>query len=373
MKVERLELQNFRSYQKVALDFDREVTVFSGENAKGKTNLLEAIFLCCTARSHRTPRDRELIHFGSESAQIVTAISRLNGKSQIKLQLSEKGRKKAWVGGAELPRIGELLGVLNGVMFSPEDLRLVKDGPDVRRRFLDISLSQISPLYFNALSNYQRALRQRNMLLRQLVEKRDVGQGDLDLWDLQLSRYGAQVAFRRAEWVARLCEAAQRIYYDISGGREHLMLLYQTKLDLNGTIEALQDELYTRIQKARSEDLRRATTTVGPHRDELELKIGETAVRTFGSQGQQRTSALSLKLAELRLMEEETGEAPILLLDDVMSELDDERQRLLLKHTSGVQTFIACTNYRQLPPMEQREMAVFEVGMHEGVSGCTLI
>ena len=364
MRIDRLTVENFRSYEKESVVPDPEVTVFYGENARGKTNLLEAVFLCCTARSHRTARENELVRFDCEKAEVGAGIRKLNGETRIDLTIPQKGKKTAAIGGMKLDRIAELLGTLNGVLFSPEDLRLVKDGPEMRRRFMDISLSQVSPVYLHTLASYMRALKQRNGLIRQIALGQEK-EALLSVWDEQLAKYGADLIRRRIKWTDHLNETAGAIYADISSGRERFDIDYQCHFEASDELEQV---IYDFLNQKHEEDLRRGTTLYGPHRDELMMKINGFPMRAFASQGQQRTGALSLKLAELRMMEEATGDSPILLLDDVMSELDSERQKMLIRHTGGVQTLIACTDADLLPSFAGRSCAIYRIGMQNGIS-----
>lgn len=354
MLIHRLELTNFRNYPRAELSPCAGITALVGDNAQGKTNLLEAVYLCCTGRSHRTRQDRELILWGEEFCRVHVQAERFDGRHDVDIALPLSGRRRIKINGSEVTRSGELMGHVTGVLFSPEDLQLIKDSPAERRRFMDMALSQIRPAYYYALQRYQRALRQRNELLR-------AGALDsLEIWDEQLALCGAEVMRRRREYLESLSAFAIQTHRDISSDREALAVRYAPNITRGESPEDLLRDLF----EARSADLKRLTTTVGPHRDDILLRVGGKELRAFGSQGQQRTAALSLRLAELRMVQDATGEAPILLLDDVMSELDPDRRRQLLLHLRGIQALITCTDLEDL--------AGAEVGQAQRVKGASL-
>lgn len=335
---------NFRNYAQADIVPSAGVTVLHGANAQGKTNLIEAVHLCCLGRSHRTARDMELIRFSELSAQVAVEVGRRDGVQDVSVSLyrQEKRKKIIRVNHTPVQRIGELMGHVNAVLFSPEDLRLVKDGPDMRRRFLDMEISQLYPAYFFSLQQYLRTLAQRNELLRKMEGgKRTSLLDTLDAWDALLADHGARVAWRRRVYLERLGEAASQTHGQISGGEEALRLSYLSRVEDRETYAAL-------LRAARQEDIRRGTTGVGPHRDDFRIEINGREARVYGSQGQQRTAALSIKLAEISVMRDETGESPVLLLDDVMSELDMARRKMLLSHMENTQTLVTCTHLSDL-------------------------
>ncbi len=343
MYIQALRLYQFRNYARADLSPARGVTVLFGANAQGKTNVIEAIHLCCLGRSHRTNRDTDLIRLGETMARAAVTVGRRDGPRDVSVEIGGEERKKVIkINGAQAARIGELMGCVNAVLFSPEDLRLVKDGPDGRRRFLDMEISQVAPQYFYALQRYARALAQRNGLLRRLSQNpKDTAAETLDDWDAQLCEAGAQIIDRRATYIRTLGDAAEAVHAAISGGRETLRLAYAGQATEGGALPAL-------LRAARAEDFRRATTTVGPHRDDARILLDGRDARAYASQGQQRTAALSLKLAEIEVMRKTIGEPPILLLDDVMSELDVDRRKMLLARIGDVQTVITCTHLDDL-------------------------
>ena len=351
MRVKSLSLKNFRNYEQASITPDSGVTVFTGPNAQGKTNILEALHLCCLGRSHRTARDEELIRWGADSARVQILTEQLDGTHEVTILLSRTQKKKKLVriGARQAERIGELFGHVCGVLFSPEDLSIVKDGPAERRRFLDMQLSQLRPQYFYSLQRAVRTLNQRNALLKEIARHPSL-LPTLDMWDEQLARVGADIAQNRREAIAFLDEEARRAHASLTDGREELRLWY-----ISQTVDApdAAEQLLGRLRAARSEDLRRMTTTVGIHRDDMGVTINGKEARTFASQGQQRSAVLSLKLAQLEMAAKETGEAPILMLDDVMSELDPQRRRQLIERIDRVQTFVTCTDLSDLAGARQ--------------------
>ena len=351
MRVQSLSLKNFRNYEQASITPDSGVTVFTGPNAQGKTNILEALHLCCLGRSHRTARDEELIRWGADSARVQILTQQMDGTHEVTILLSRSQKKKKTVriGARQAERIGELFGHVCGVLFSPEDLSIVKDGPAERRRFLDMQLSQLRPQYFYSLQRAVRTLNQRNALLKEIAKHPSL-LPTLDMWDEQLARVGAEIAQSRRQAIAFLDEEARRAHASLTDGREELRLWY-----ISQTVDApdAAEQLLGRLRAARSEDLRRMTTTVGIHRDDMGVTINGKEARTFASQGQQRSAVLSLKLAQLEMAARETGEAPILMLDDVMSELDPQRRRQLIERIDRVQTFVTCTDLSDLAGARQ--------------------
>ncbi|MBR2942396.1 MAG: DNA replication/repair protein RecF [Clostridia bacterium] len=351
MRVKSLKLQNFRNYESALITPDPGVTVFTGQNAQGKTNIIEALHLCCLGRSHRTPRDEELIRWGSENAQVRTETLQHDGTHEVSILLAKHGKKKKTVriGSRQAERIGELLGHVCGVLFAPEDLMIVKSGPAERRRFIDMELSQLRPSYFYALQRSVRALNQRNALLKEIARDASLIH-TLDMWDEQLAACGGEIVRNRRDAVLALSKSAQEAHSALTDGKEVLSIRY-----ISQAAEAENPEmaLLERLRAARSEDLRRMTTTVGVHRDDLHISINGKEARTYGSQGQQRSAVLALKLAELELAERERAEAPILMLDDVMSELDPTRRRQLIERIDRVQTFVTCTDLSDLAGARQ--------------------
>ena len=346
MVVKTLSLTNFRNYEQANLTPDRGVTVFTGPNAQGKTNILEALHLCCLGRSHRTPRDEELIRWGQHGAKVALESLQSDGTHDVLVTLArgQKKKKIVRIGSRQAERIGELLGHVRGVLFSPEDLQIVKSGPSERRRFIDMELSQLYPAYFYELQRAVRTLNQRNALLKEIARQPSL-LSTLDMWDEQLAACGASIARYRRKAIESLCELAAQTHASLTGGRETLSLRYITQTEEG---DDTGERLLARIKASREEDLRRLTTSVGVHRDDIGVSIDSKDARTFASQGQQRSAVLSIKLAQLELTEQESGEAPILMLDDVMSELDPQRRRQLIERIDRVQTFVTCTDVSDL-------------------------
>ena len=340
MIVSTLSLSHFRNYEQVLIEPDAGVTVFTGPNAQGKTNILEALHVCCLGRSHRTARDEEMIQWGQENARILVRTRQADGTHEVSILLSKTQKKKKTVriGARQAERIGELLGHVCGVLFSPEDLQIVKDGPAERRRFMDMQLSQLRPAYFYALQRAVRTLNQRNALLKDIARNPSL-MPTLDMWDEQLAANGALIYENRREAIEKLGELARQAHASLTGGREELNLRYISQIgDAPNAYEAILEKLHA----ARKEDLRRMTTTVGVHRDDIGISINGKEARTFASQGQQRSAVLSLKLAEGALSEDYTGDTCVYLLDDILSELDRSRQEFILERLCGRQFIITC-------------------------------
>ena len=358
MRITGLKLHNFRNYQDLEQPFEPGLTVLTGLNGAGKTNVLEAIFLCALGRSHRTSRDAELIKMGEMEGMVLLNLTTRGGSRSIREELVSGERKRIFLDGAPVARSGELMGCLNVVMFSPEDLILVKGGPAERRRFMDMEISQLKPAYYYDLQQYNQALKQRNNLLKEGLETA----GDmLELWDEQLSRLGARIVVERAAFCRELKELAGELHDHMSSGKEELRVEYEPNVlcaDEELIREAIADALVSNLDR----DLFRGFTSAGPHRDDLLLELNGTDVRTYGSQGQQRTTALSLKLSEIALIERLRQEKPVLLLDDVFSELDEGRRSLLLSAIDGCQGLITCTHLSELGPGQDQPLQVFRAG-----------
>lgn len=341
MRLKTLRLQNFRSYQNLMMTPPEGVTVIVGENGAGKTNLLEAVHLCCLGRSHRTSDDGDMIRHGEESAAVQLFVERRDGTHDIgvRLFLHERRKKLLHINGKNASRMGDLIGHATCVIFSPEDLSVVRDGPAVRRRYVDMLLSQLQRAYFYALQTYTAALRQRNALLRDIALGGSKAQ--LSVWDEQLARAAAPLVRLRAQTARALDLAANRHYAYISGREEEVFrVAYQSTLPEDEPEQAMLSQLQAR----RDEELRRSTTVVGPHRDDLRLTLSGRELQAYGSQGQARTAALALKLAAFDLLSESQGEPPLLLLDDVLSELDPLRRRRLIDRVKNAQALLTCTD-----------------------------
>lgn len=338
MRIESIKLENFRNYEKLELVLDGGTNLFYGDNAQGKTNILESAYLCGTTKSHRGSKDREMIRFGREESHIRMCIRKNEIPYRIDMHLKKNKAKGIAVNGVPIRKASELIGLGNFVFFSPEDLNIIKNGPSERRRFLDMELCQLNKVYIHNLGNYNRILMQRNKLLKEISFHPEY-QDTLDIWDEQMAVYGSRVIDARAEFVKELGTMIQEIHGKLSGGKERLCVSYEQ----NVSNLAFREQL----KQNREKDIRLKLSHTGPHRDDLMFRIGEVDIRRFGSQGQQRTAALSLKLAEIELVKAISKDTPVLLLDDVLSELDSNRQHYLLENISRIQTLITCTGIEE--------------------------
>lgn len=348
MRVESLSLTNFRNYEQLTLSCPGLLNVFIGQNAQGKTNLLETLNVLATGRSVRAARDAEMIRWGAEEAHIAAEIVRDLGPVRVEIRLRSGVAKRVLVNGNPLRRIADLFGYLNVVSFTPDDLQLVKGSPSYRRQFLDYEIAQVSPAYRDHLARYNRVLKQRNSLLRAIADG-EAAPGTLEPWEPQLIEHGSRVIVKRAEMIASLSPLATEIHGRITQEKERLTLEYRPFFladdePATGELEDLEwvrRKFLEKLNRLRRVEMQRGTSLVGPQRDDVHFKVNGVDARVFGSQGQQRTTVLSCKLAEIRYMEEQVGEPPVLLLDDVMSELDASRRTFLVDEVQDrVQTFI---------------------------------
>lgn len=338
MIIRSIELRSFRNYGTAEISFDPGTNILYGDNAQGKTNILEAAYLSGTTKSHRGSRDKEMIRFGENEAHIRTLVEKKEKTYQIDMHLRERGAKGVAINRLPIKRAAELFGILNIVFFSPEDLNIIKNGPAERRRFLDLELCQLDKLYLADLSAYNRVLNQRNHLLKDMSFRPELSD-TLPVWDAQLLDYGKRIIAKRRQFVEQLNLIITEIHAKISGGREQLILQYEPNIDDC----FFEDELL----RVKPRDCKLCQTTVGPHRDDLLFSVGGIDIRKYGSQGQQRTAALSLKLSEIDLVKHSIGDTPVLLLDDVLSELDSNRQNYLLNSIADIQTIITCTGLEE--------------------------
>ena len=334
MVIKSLKLKNYRNYELLDMTFDSKTNILYGDNAQGKTNILEALYLSGTTKSHRGTKDRDLIQFGREESHLETIVEKKGMEFQIDMHLKKNSPKGIAINKIPIRKASELFGIVHFVFFSPEDLNIIKDGPAGRRRFIDLELSQIDKVYLSNLSNYNRIINQRNSLLKELYHQ-DHLMDTLDIWDMQLAEYGTKVIESRKQFIRQVNQIIADIHYRLTGGRERIELSYESSLGSLSLEQALK--------KNRERDIRMKSTSVGPHRDDLCFLSGDLDIRKFGSQGQQRTAALSLKLSEIELVKEVIKDTPILLLDDVLSELDKHRQNYLLDSIHDIQTVITCT------------------------------
>lgn len=352
MKIRSIELRNFRNYEKLDIQFDGGTNILYGDNAQGKTNILEAAYLSGTTKSHKGSRDKEMIRFGQEEAHIRTIVDKNKKTYQIDMHLKKNGAKGVAINQIPIKKASELFGILNMVFFSPEDLNIIKNGPSERRRFIDLELCQLDKMYLADLTSYNKVLNQRNRLLKDISFRPDL-MDTLPVWDMQLLEYGRKIITKRKEFVQDLALIIKEIHLNISGGKENLVLKYEPNID----DIFFEDELL----KAKDKDLRLCQTTVGPHRDDMMFSIDGVDIRKFGSQGQQRTSALSLKLSEIDFVKKAIHSTPVLLLDDVLSELDKNRQNYLLGSITDIQTMITCTGLEEFVKNRFHINKIFQV------------
>lgn len=363
MELKSLKLTNYRNYADLALDFSEGINVFLGENAQGKTNLLESIYVLALARSHRTSSDKDLIRWQEKEATISGRVKKNISETPLSLHFSNKG-KRARVNHLEQSKLSQYIGQLNVILFAPEDLELVKGAPSIRRRFIDMEFGQMNPLYLYNTTQYRRILKDRNAYLKRLQLKQTTDTMFLDVLTSQLVDVGAQVLLARQGFLEKLQQAAQPIHATISNQQETLTLKYQSAVEVNQGIdlETIKSAFESALMRQRPREIMQGSTLVGPHRDDIQFIVNENDVAVFGSQGQQRTTALAIKLAEIDLMQQETGEYPVLLLDDVLSELDANRQtHLLLAIQDKVQTFITAPSLSDVARQLIHEPKVFHV------------
>lgn len=352
MMIKSIELKNFRNYENLFVEFTNGTNILFGDNAQGKTNVLESAYVSGTTKSHKGSKDRDMIRFHENESHIRTFVLKNDQEFQIDIHLKKNRSKGIAVNRIPIKKAGSLFGILNIVFFSPEDLSIIKNGPSERRRFLDLELCQLDRIYLSDLTNYNKILNQRNKLLKDLVFRREL-MDTLSVWDMQLTEYGSRIIKRRKEFVKELSEIVFDIHKNISGNREELVLSYEPNTD--------EEHFEEELGRLREKDMKYCQTSAGPHRDDLLFKIGEADIRKFGSQGQQRTSALSLKLSEIELVKKMIHDTPVLLLDDVLSELDSSRQNYLLSSIHDIQTIITCTGLDEFVKNRFKIDRVFEV------------
>lgn len=352
MIVKSLELNHFRNYESLNIAFDQGTNILYGNNAQGKTNILEAIYLSGTTKSHKGSKDREMVQFGNEESHIRLFVEKQEKQFQIDMHLKKHKSKGIAVNRIPIKKAGELFGILTLVFFSPEDLNIIKNGPSERRRFMDMELCQLDRIYFDNLTKYNKILMQRNKLLKDIYTKPELKE-TLFAWNIQLAEYGKKIIQRRREFVSRLDEIVADIHAKISGGTETVTLTYEPNVK--------EEDFERELERVREKEFKLGQTMTGPHRDDISFLSNDIDIRKFGSQGQQRTLALSLKLSEIELVKQITKETPILLLDDVLSELDSKRQNFLLNNLCDTQTIITCTGLDEFIRNRFHINRVFEV------------
>lgn len=352
MIVKRVELSNFRNYELLKLDLDKKTNILYGKNAQGKTNVLESIYVCSTTKSHRSNKDAELIKLDSDEAHIKLYIEKNNREQRIDIHLRRNKTKGIAINGIPIKKASELFGVFNVVIFSPEDLDIIKKGPAERRKFIDMELCQLDKIYVYNLTNYNKIVIQRNKLLKDINFRPELKQ-TLEVWDYQLAEYGSKIIERRQKFIKEINNIMKPIHRELTGGVEDINIVY------NKNCEA--EDLLKTLEENRERDIKYKSTSAGPHKDDILFFHEDKNIRIYGSQGQQRTVALSLKLAEIELVKKLINDLPVLLLDDVLSELDSDRQNHLLKSLDNIQTVITCTGLDEFIENRFKINKVFQV------------
>ena len=334
MILKSLELANFRNYEELNISFDKGTNILYGDNAQGKTNILEAIYVSATTKSHKGSKDKEIINFNKEEAHIRTYLEKENVETRVDMHLRKNKSKGIAIDGQKIKKAADLMGLLNVVFFSPEDLSIIKDGPAERRRFADMELCQLDSFYLYNLNHYNKIIGQRNKLLKDMYFQPELKE-TLNIWDSQLVSFGSKIIERREQFVKQLGDIIFDIHKKLSGGKEELVIAYEPDVSI--------EDFEKQMKYNQDKDIRLKQTTTGPHRDDFSFVVNGVDIRKYGSQGQQRTAALSLKLSEIELVKKISKDTPVLLLDDVLSELDRNRQNYLLNSIGNIQTIISCT------------------------------
>lgn len=334
MIIKKLELADFRNYESLDISFDKGTNILYGDNAQGKTNILEAIYVSATTKSHKGSKDKEIVNFDKEEAHIRTYLEKEDEEIRVDMHLRKNKSKGIAIDGQKIKKAAELLGLLNVVFFSPEDLGIIKNGPSERRRFADMELCQLDNFYLYNLNNYNKIINQRNKLLKDMYFNPGLKE-TLNIWDSQLVSFGSKIIERRIQFANQMSEIIYDIHKKLSGGKEELVIKYEPDVSIDD---------FERLMRVNQErDIKLKQTTTGPHRDDFSFIVNGIDIRKYGSQGQQRTAALSLKLSEIELVKKISKDTPVLLLDDVLSELDSNRQNYLLNSIGDIQTIITCT------------------------------
>lgn len=334
MIIKSIDLQNFRNYSLERISFDEHTNILYGDNAQGKTNILEAVYVSGTTKSHKGSKDYEMISFDCDESHIKAIVSKKNIDYRIDMHIKKNKNKGIAVNGVPIKRAVELYGIVNIIFFSPEDLNIIKNGPSGRRKFMDMELCQLDKIYVSNLLQYNKAVEQRNKLLKDIMFNPSL-EDTLDIWDMQILKFGSDIISRRRKFIENVNNIIKDIHSRLSGGKEELIIKYEPSVEESDFEKVLTDN--------REKDIKFKMTSAGPHRDDISFMINGIDIRKYGSQGQQRTTALSLKMSEIDLVKKVTGDTPILLLDDVLSELDSNRQNYLLNSIHDIQTIITCT------------------------------
>ena len=354
MYIKSLQLINYRNYENLSIKLCPNVNVFIGDNAQGKTNVIEAIYYCGFAKSHRTNRDKELIEWNKDRAFIRLDVHKDRLDKIIDVNILKDGKKAISINSIKISKIGELIGTFNVVMFSPEDLKIVKESPGIRRRFIDMELSQLNKRYYHNLVQYNKVLHERNLVLK----NKNINEEMLDIYDIQLAQYGENIIKTRLKYIEQLNKYCKEIHKEITSGKEEIEFKYiSTVKDLDN----IKDSMIKLLEQNRKKDIDKRATSIGPHRDDFNIYLNNIDAKIYGSQGQQRTSVLTIKFASLKIIKEITGEYPVLLLDDVLSELDFNRKRYVLTSIKNIQTVITCTGIEDLTSYLDENSKVFRV------------
>ena len=354
MKIDRLKLINFRNYKELDIFFDKETNIFFGDNAQGKTNILEAIYILSTTKSLRGALDKEMVKFNEKESFIHGYFVDDEISLKLDIELNKSKGKKAFINNIPAKKLNELVGLVNIIVFSPEDLNIIKSSPGKRRSFMDIELCQISKIYMNNLSYYKKILENRNKLLKEISISKDKKLIEtLDIWDIQLAKYGSEIIKERKKFLKQINEIAINLHKKITNNEEEIKIIYSMNVDENS--------FYDELKKNRNKDIKTTITNIGPHRDDIEFFINDIEVKSYGSQGQQRTVALVLKLSEIKMVKDIFNKDAILLLDDVLSELDRKRQTILLDMVNSSQTFITCTGMEEFIESKIENKKIYKV------------
>ena len=351
MYIKNLYLKNYRNYKETNITFDPKVNIFYGNNAEGKTNLLEAIFICATSKSYKGSKEKEIINFDEENSHIqLTYI--LEKENIIDIYINKENKKEIYINKVKIEKLSSFLGLFSTVLFAPEDLEIITKGPSERRRYLNNEICQIDKIYISLLANYNKSLNQRNALLKDI--KGSFGENKKELinflssYDEEIINYGAEIIKKRRENIEDLSKKVKNIYGKISSEKEELIIDYESDiLEKEKNIQRIKDTYRKELEESKENDIILGFTNVGPHRDDISFFVKEKDLRKFGSQGQKKTSAICLKLSELMIVKEKRNDTPVLLLDDVFSELDERRQKELVESLDGIQTIITCTGMKR--------------------------
>lgn len=357
MVIKSIMLADYRNYEKLYIELGENVNIFIGDNAQGKTNILEAVYYCTFAKSHRTSKSRELIKWGKQNAYISVLASGTRRDKKIDIKIMSDGKKIIKINSVNILKAGELFGNFNVVLFSPEDLKIIKESPGTRRKMLDMEISQTDSKYYYSLVKYNKILSERNTVLKNKNFSSDM----IEIYDMQLAEYADYIIKKRLEYIDKVNYYGSKIHKDITSGSEEIRFEYNSSIDFKNYKENYLKKLKADLSK----DLFKGSTSAGPHKDDFKVFINNVDAKTYGSQGQQRTAVLTMKFSSLEIIKEITGEFPVLLLDDVLSELDVKRKKYILGRVNGVQTIITCTGIEILEEYLDENAKIFKISKGE--------